>query len=286
MSRIKACFARLQEQGRKALIPYLTAGDPDNATTPGLMHALVANGASIIELGYPFSDPSSDGPVVQRAVERALAGGTTLKDTLEAVRRFRERDNETPVVLMGYLNPVECMGYENFAKRAAEAGVDGVLVVDMPPEEADELHSVFRSAGLDTIFLVAPTTTPERAEQICRYSSGYVYYVSLKGVTGASHLDIDSVTENLARLRGHTDLPLGVGFGIRDAESAARIAQVADAVVVGSALVKHIEQLERGKTHDAQTLQEATRLIAGMRAAMDAATTKPVAGQEGGVKKS
>lgn len=269
MSRIKACFTRLQQQGRKALIPYITAGDPDIDTTLGLMHALVANGADIIELGFPFSDPSSDGPVIQRAVERALAGKTTLKDTLALVKRFRETNQETPVVLMGYLNPVEFMGYQLFTDRALDAGVDGVLIVDMPPEEAHDLHAILKRSDLDTIFLVAPTTTEARAEQICRESSGYVYYVSLKGVTGAAHLDIESVVSNLARLRRHTDLPLGVGFGIRDADSAARIARVADAVVVGSALVSRIAELKRGQRYSPQELQELTALIADMRAAMD-----------------
>ena len=273
MSRIKACFARLQQEGRKALIPYITAGDPDIDTTLGLMHALVANGADILELGFPFSDPSSDGPVIQRAVERALAGKTTLKDTLAVVKRFRESNTETPVVLMGYLNPVEFMGYQVFTDRALEAGVDGVLIVDMPPEEAHDLHAILKASELDTIFLVAPTTTDARAEQICRESSGYVYYVSLKGVTGAANLDIDSVASNLARLRSHTGLPLGVGFGIRDADSAARIAHVADAVVVGSALVSRIAELERGQHYDAKELQATTSLIADMRAAMDAATS-------------
>lgn len=272
MSRINTCFKRLQEQGKKALIPYITVGDPDLATTLDLMHALVANGADIIELGFPFSDPSADGPVIQRAVERALAGKTTLRDCLDLVKRFRESDTDTPVVLMGYLNPVEFMGYQVFSDRAVEAGVDGVLIVDLPPEEAHDLHTILKNAGLDTIFLVAPTTTEARAELICRESSGYVYYVSLKGVTGAAHLDIDSVVSNLERLRKHTSLPLGVGFGIRDAESAALIAAVADAVVVGSALVSKIGELERGRSYTRAELQDQTSLIAAMRAAMDRAT--------------
>lgn len=272
MTRIDACFQRLRAQGRKALIPYLTAGDPDLDTTLGLMHALVANGADIIELGFPFSDPSSDGPVIQRAVERALAGKTTLKATLELVHRFRATDQQTPVVLMGYLNPVEFMGYQLFTDRAVAAGVDGVLIVDMPPEEAHDLHAILKASSLDNIFLVAPTTTEERAEAICAESTGYVYYVSLKGVTGAANLDIDSVVSNLARLRKHTSLPLGVGFGISDAASAARIAAVADAVVVGSALVRRIAELQRGHAYTQDQLREQTRIIADMRAAMDAAT--------------
>jgi len=270
MTRIDACFNRLRAQGKKALIPYITAGDPDTNITLGLMHALVANGADIIELGFPFSDPSSDGPVIQRAVERALAGKTTLKDTLAVVKHFRETNQQTPVVLMGYLNPVEFMGYQLFTDRALDAGIDGVLIVDMPPEESHDLHAILKASSLNTIFLVAPTTTEARAEAICRESSGYVYYVSLKGVTGAANLDIDSVESNLSRLRKHTRLPLGVGFGIRDADSAARIAAVADAVVVGSALVNRVAELERGKTYTIEQLREQTRLIADMRAAMDA----------------
>jgi len=270
MSRIKDCFSRLQKQGSKALIPYITAGDPDIETTPNLMHALVANGADIIELGFPFSDPSSDGPVIQRAVERALAGKTTLNATLAAVTKFRETDSLTPVVLMGYLNPIEFMGYQIFADKSVAAGVDGVLIVDMPPEESHDLHAILKAAALDTIFLAAPTTTETRAEAICKLSSGYVYYVSLKGVTGAANLDIDSVTSNLDRLRKHTKLPVGVGFGISDAASAAAIAAVADAVVVGSALVKRIAELERGKSYSQKQLEQQTEIIAQMRTAMDA----------------
>ena len=186
MSRIQHCFSRLAAQGRKALIPYITAGDPDLETTFGLMRALVTQGADIIELGFPFSDPSSDGPVIQRAVERALQQNTTLRQVLELVRRFRMEDQDTPVVLIGYLNPIECLGYQAFADAAVAAGVDGVLIVDMPPEEAHDLHAILRQTPIDTIYLVAPTTSDARAETICRESSGYVYYVSLKGVTGAA----------------------------------------------------------------------------------------------------
>ncbi|MDR0781696.1 MAG: tryptophan synthase subunit alpha [Pseudomonadales bacterium] len=270
MSRIQSTFSRLRASGRKALIPYLTAGDPDLPTTLGLMHALVSHGADIIELGYPFSDPSSDGPVIQRAVERALARNTRLKDVLGLVKQFRASDQNTPIVLMGYLNPVEHMGYAAFAEAALSAGVDGVLIVDLPPEEAQEPKAILRAAGLDTIFLVAPTTDPGRMERICKESSGYVYYVSLKGVTGAAHLDIASVQANLALLRTHTDLPIGVGFGIRDAESAARIASVADAVVVGSALVSRIALLKPEVSYTPAQLREQIALIAAMRTAMDA----------------
>src|SRR5688572_937837 len=206
MSRIEQCFTRLKAQGRKALIPYITAGDPDLESSLGIMHALVRNGADVIELGFPFSDPSSDGPVIQRAIERSLARGTTLRKTLDLIARFRETNKDTPLVLMGYLNPVEFMGYQKFADAAVAAGIDGVILVDMPPEESHDLHAILRKAGLDTIYLVAPTTNDARAEQICKQSSGYVYYVSLKGVTGAAHLVIESVVANLNRLRKHTSL--------------------------------------------------------------------------------
>ncbi|MGV3592126.1 MAG: tryptophan synthase subunit alpha [Gammaproteobacteria bacterium] len=270
MSRIQQCFTRLKAQGRKALIPYITAGDPDLGNSLGIMHALVKNGADVIELGFPFSDPSSDGPVIQRAIERALARGTTLRRTLDLVAKFRETNNDTPIVLMGYLNPVEFMGYQKFVDAAVKAGIDGVILVDMPPEESHELHVILRKAGLDTIYLVAPTTSDARMEAICKQSSGYVYYVSLKGVTGAAHLDVDSVASNLARLRKHTDLPLGVGFGIGDGQSAARVAAVADAVVVGSALIRRIAELQEGGVYTPEQLTAQTSIIADMRAAMDA----------------
>ena len=270
MSRISQCFTRLKAQGKKALVPYITAGDPDIDNTLGIMHALVTNGADVIELGFPFSDPSSDGPVIQRAIERSLARGTTLRKTLDVVARFRETNNDTPIVLMGYLNPVEFMGYRKFTDAAVAAGIDGVILVDMPPEESHDLHVILRDAGLDTIYLVAPTTNDARAEQICKQSSGYVYYVSLKGVTGAAHLDIESVVSNLDRLRRHTNLPLAVGFGIHDAESAARIAAVSDGVVVGSALIKRIAELGEGQACTSEQLIAQTGIIASMRAAMDA----------------
>jgi tryptophan synthase alpha chain len=269
MSRITTCFATLKKAGKKALIPYLTAGDPNLTTTLGLMHALVANGADLIELGFPFSDPSADGPVIQRAIERSLAKKTTLAGVLDTVRKFRTSNRDTPIVLMGYLNPVECMGYQRFADAAVAAGVDGVLLVDMPPEESQALHGILRKVGLETIYLVAPTSSEHRVAAICRQSSGYVYYVSLKGVTGASHLDLASVTSNLTRLRRHTELPLGVGFGIRDAASAASIANVADAVVVGSALINRIAELADREDYSVAQLREQTSLIADMRQAMD-----------------
>jgi tryptophan synthase alpha chain len=269
MSRISSCFQQLEASGRKALIPYLTAGDPDIATTLSLMHALVANGADIIELGFPFTDPTSDGPVIQRAVERALANNTSLKDVLDTVSRFRKENPDTPVVLMGYLNPVECMGYQAFVDEAEEAGVDGILIVDMPPEESHDLKQIVDKSHIDMIFLIAPTTSDERAAQICAQSSGYVYYVSLKGVTGAGHLDIESVKSNLARFRSQTELPVGVGFGIKNAESAALIADIADAVVVGSALINKIEELQAGTPYSIEDLQQHISLINDMRKAMD-----------------
>jgi len=270
MSRITGCFEKLQGEGRKALIPYLTAGDPNTGTTLELMHALVANGADIIELGFPFTDPTSDGPVIQRAVERALANNTSLRDTLDVVSRFRETNADTPIVLMGYLNPVECMGYQAFADAAINSGVDGVLIVDMPPEESHDFLEILKKTDLDTIFLVAPTTSSDRARRICEQSSGYVYYVSLKGVTGAGNLDVASVKENLDRLRTCTELPLGVGFGIKDATTAKQIGDIADAVVVGSALINRIAELDPVREYSVSELESHIGLIGEMREAMDA----------------
>jgi len=270
MSRISGCFDKLKAEGRKALIPYLTAGDPDLDLTLALMQALVVNGADIIELGFPFTDPSSDGPVIQRAVERALANNTSLRDVLATVACFRETDQETPVVLMGYLNPVECMGYQKFVDASVAAGVDGVLIVDMPPEESHDLKVILDATAMDSIFLVAPTTSEERAKRICALSSGYYYYVSLKGVTGAGHMDMDSVRENLARLRANTTLPVGVGFGIKDVDTARQISELADAVVVGSALVSKIAELEKGRQYSPEELQAHIGIIRQMRDAMDA----------------
>ena len=239
MSRITTAFQKLN--GRKALIPYITAGDPNLETTLETMHEMAANGADIIELGIPFSDPMADGPVIQRAAERALANGVSLKNVLETVRRFRERDNDTPVVLMGYLNPIHKMGNAEFARAAAEAGVDGVLTVDNPVETISPLRQELQKHGLDAIFLVAPTTSEERMAEIGRLASGFVYYVSLKGVTGSAQLNTDEVAAKIAVLRRHISLPIGVGFGISDAESARKIGAVADAVIVGSRIVKEIE---------------------------------------------
>jgi tryptophan synthase alpha chain len=244
MSRIASVFAELHRQGRTALVPYVTAGDPNPAVTLPLLHALVAAGADIIELGVPFSDPMADGPVIQRASERALVHGVSLTDCLDLVRRFRIEDDRTPIVLMGYLNPVEVMGYGQFAARARDAGVDGALIVDLPPEEADDMAAAMTANGVDLIYLVAPTSTPERIQRICERASGFVYYVAVKGVTGAAHLDVAAVAERLDLIRRVTRLPLGVGFGIKDPDTAARMAQIADAVVVGSALVQRIEQAQ------------------------------------------
>lgn len=267
MSRIGTRFEALRAAGRKALVPYVTAGDPDPGVTVPLMHTLVKAGGDIIELGVPFSDPMADGPVIQRATERALAHGVTLHDVLDMVRRFRREDAETPVVLMGYLNPIEVLGYASFAEQAAEAGVDGVLTVDCPPEEGHDLVAALREREIDPIFLIAPTSHLPRIERITGAASGFVYYVSLKGVTGAANLALDSVAEKLTEIRSVTDLPLGVGFGIKDAETAGRMAGIADAVVVGSALVARIE----ANADDPQRIHtELERLLSEMRSAMDA----------------
>ena len=269
MSRIKQVARKAAEQGRKLLIPYLVAGDPNLASTVALMHGLVEAGADIIELGIPFSDPSADGPVIQRGVERALAKGTTLQDVLDLVAEFRQSDSVTAVVFMGYLNPIEIMGYDTFVEKAANAGVDGVLTVDMPPSESRDLHRLLQAQDIDTIFLVAPTTREERLQSICEHSSGYLYYVSLKGVTGAALTDYDSVRANIGKLRKFTELPIVIGFGIKDAESAAAMGQLADGVIIGSALVARIALLSDVQVQDKSLLQEATGAIASARAALD-----------------
>lgn len=267
MNRIDQRFATLKEQGRTALIPYITAGDPAPEYTVGLMHALVEAGADIIELGVPFSDPMADGPVIQKACERALKHGTSLHHLFDMVSEFRRTDADTPVVLMGYLNPVERLGYANFADQAATAGIDGVLTVDMPPEEADELGPLLKAQGLAAIFLVAPTTSRARAATICAHGEGYLYYVSLKGVTGAATLDVEAVDRQLAPLRELTELPLCVGFGIRDGATAAAVAKVADGVIVGSALVNRIAE---GADDPASIAPRLKALLGEMRQAMDA----------------
>ncbi|HSF47191.1 MAG TPA: tryptophan synthase subunit alpha [Burkholderiales bacterium] len=241
MSRIAETFKRLRADGRKGLIPFITAGDPEPEMTLPLMHALAHSGADVIELGVPFSDPMADGPTIQRSSERALKHGIGLDAILELVKTFRRQDATTPVVLMGYANPIEAMGYSRFAKGASEAGVDGVLVVDYPPEEADPLVRELDGRNIDSIFLLSPTSSENRIEEVAKRARGYLYYVSLKGVTGAGHLDLAEVEKKLPAIRKRTDLPIGVGFGIREAAQARAIATIADAVVIGSRLVEEIE---------------------------------------------
>ncbi|HEY5799383.1 MAG TPA: tryptophan synthase subunit alpha [Burkholderiaceae bacterium] len=264
MTRIAHTMAQLKSANKKALIPFFTAGDPSPALTVPLMHALVAGGADIIELGVPFSDPMADGPVIQRASERALAHGVGLRDVLGYVAAFRQTDAETPVVLMGYANPIERMGQSAFVEQAAQAGVDGVLVVDYPPEECEDFAALMKARGLDTIFLLAPTSTEKRIEQVGKIASGYIYYVSLKGVTGSGALDLSAVAAMIPRIKRHADVPVGVGFGIRDGATAKAVASVADAVVIGSRI---IEELERTPPEGATAA--VTAFMAGIRQALD-----------------
>ena len=269
MGRIKQITDSVNQKGRKLLIPYLVAGDPNKETTIELMHALVSNGADIIELGIPFSDPSSDGEVIQSGIERSLRKGTSLNDTLDIVSKFRARNEVTPIVLMGYLNPVEIMGVDNFVRRAQKEGVDGVLMVDMPPAEAGVLNAKLKEVNIDSIFLVAPTTTQERVKSILNMTSGYVYYVSLKGVTGASITDVDEVERNVCSLRSYTDLPIVVGFGIKDGESAKEMARVSDGVIVGSALVNKIASLTSHEKINAEDIKNSTNIIKEIREELD-----------------
>ncbi len=264
MSRIPACFSALQTQGRKALIPFITAGDPDPELTLPLMRALVAGGADIIELGVPFSDPMADGPTIQRASERALKHGMSLRRVLDIVRSFRTENATTPIVLMGYANPIEAYGAEKFAADAAAAGVDGVLVVDYPPEESTEFVALLRARQIDPIFLLAPTSVEKRYAEVAALGSGYIYYVSLKGVTGAGHLDFDEVARRIPQIRAKVGMPVGVGFGIRDAQSAARLAVCSDAIVIGSRIIEEIENAPRD-----QAAQRVQAFLAGIRAAID-----------------
>jgi len=271
VSRIETKFEQLRQSGRKALVTFLTAGDPTPDRTVELMHALVAGGADILELGVPFSDPLADGPVIQRASERALAHDVALEDILAMVRQFREADATTPVVLMGYSNPIEHMGVAHFGERAHAAGVDGVLTVDMPPEEAEEWGRPLSEAGLDPILLAAPTTSPQRLDAILGLTRGFVYYVSMAGVTGGSGLDVADVAEHVAAIRQRTGLPVAVGFGVRDADSAAAVAEVADAVVVGSALVRTVEDCVENS--DCTGLPAALRAqVADLRHGLDRAS--------------
>ncbi len=263
-SRIPATFAALAAQGRKALIPFITAGDPHPDMTLPLMRALVAGGADIIELGVPFSDPMADGPTIQRASERALAQGMSLRRVLALVGEFRRENATTPVVLMGYANPVEAYGVEGFARDACGAGVDGVLVVDYPPEECAAFAAFMKQAGIDPIFLLAPTSTEQRYGEVAQIGSGYIYYVSLKGVTGSAKLDLDEVASRIPLIRARVGMPVGVGFGIRDGATAARIGAVADAVVIGSRI---IEEIESGDAATAPQRVEA--FMHGIRAALD-----------------
>jgi tryptophan synthase alpha chain len=268
MSRIADCFVHLQKDGRKALIPFITAGDPAPDITVSLLHALVQGGADIIELGVPFSDPMADGPVIQRSSERALVHGTGLKDVLDMVSEFRKENTDTPIILMGYLNPVEVMGYKNFAEKANTAGVDGILVVDLPPEEADEFQSELQRFDLDQVFLLSPTTSDQRMDQICLKASGFLYYVSLKGVTGSNRLDISDVADKISHIRSRTDLPIGVGFGIKDAATASQVARFSDAVIIGSALVERMSELE---SRPEKLTSEMTTFLSELRHAVDAA---------------
>jgi len=269
LSRIDACLEDLKQRGRKALIPYIVAGDPYPAFTVPMMHQLVEQGADIVEIGVPFSDPMAEGPVIQLAHERALLHNTSLLSVLAMVKEFRELNQHTPVVLMGYTNPVHILGYQHLAELAAVAGVDGFLVVDMPPEEAEVFTAALRAVAIDTICLIAPTTTEERISKIAAIASGYLYYVSLKGVTGAGHLDIDSVARKLTQIRALTSLPVSVGFGIKDNASARSISELAEGVVVGSALVNRVVELSA--LEEAERIVQASQLIGVMRQAIDLA---------------
>ncbi len=265
-NRIEQRFATLADAGSCALVTYVTAGDPDPTATTAIMRTLVDNGADVIELGMPFSDPMADGPVIQRASERALKQGMSLRGVLAIVREFRRHDSETPIVLMGYLNPVEAMGYETFATEAVTAGVDGVLIVDVPPEEAGSLNAALGALGLNQIFLIAPNSSDERIAGVCEFARGFVYYVSVKGVTGGKNIDAVEVGAHIAKFRKHLSLPIGVGFGIKSAEAAAAVANVGDAVIVGSAIIEIIE----AHASDAAAMNRAiAEFVASLRAALN-----------------
>ncbi len=268
MNRIQKTLTSLKEEGRKALACYIVVGDPGPEVSLPAMHALVDGGVDIIELGVPFSDPMAEGPVIQKGHERSLVHNTSLRDTFDLVRQFRQSNAHTPVVLMGYANPIERMGYDVCAQRASEAGVDGILTVDLPAEEAKQPHQYFKQGGIENIFLLAPTTTEARMQNVLELAGGFVYYVSLKGVTGAGHLDIESVSERLSTIKQKTELPVLVGFGIKDAESAVAVAGVSDGVVVGSVLVDAMGKYGAG---DTQAISETLRdIVRPMRSALDA----------------
>lgn len=267
MSRIQSTFAHLKADNKKALIPYITAGDPHPKYTVDLMHTMVKHGADMIELGVPFSDPMADGPVIQRASERALAHKVGLRKVLSLVKEFREQDDKTPVVLMGYANPIEAMGVETFTQSAKAAGVDGVLTVDYPPEECEAFIKVLNENDMDSIFLLSPTTEASRIDLVVKQATGFLYYVSLKGVTGAANLDVDEVRSRLEHIRQTTDLPIGVGFGVKDAKTAKAVARFADAVVVGSRTVLTVEESE-----EAALMDNIGALINELRTAIDDVT--------------
>jgi len=264
MSRIAATFETLKQNNRKALIPFITAGDPEPAMTVLLMHELVNVGADIIELGVPFSDPMADGPTIQRSYERALKHNVSLENVLEMVAEFRKTDTDTPVILMGYANPVESIGYQKFSARARKCGVDGVLVVDYPPEECEEWLESLKLNRIDAIFLLSPTTPERRIQQVAKRAQGFVYYVSLKGVTGAAHFDLNEVASKLNDLRAHISIPIGVGFGIHDSVTARAVSELADAVVVGSRIIKEIEESSKEKI-----LMNVSGLVKSLRSAID-----------------
>jgi tryptophan synthase alpha chain len=264
MSKIAKVFADLKAQGRKGLVPFITAGDPEPGITLDLLHALVRGGADVIELGIPFSDPMADGPVIQRASERALSHGMSLKHVIEIVKEFRQSNDHTPIVLMGYANPIEHMGTETFVRTAKDAGVDGVLVVDYPPEECEDFAQQCRVAGIDPIFLLAPTSSQARIDQVGKVAAGYIYYVSLKGVTGSANLDTKAVAGIIPQIRAASNVPIAVGFGIRDAQSAVAVGQAADAVVIGSRIVQLLEE-----TPSSERVQSLEHFLRDIREALD-----------------
>lgn len=265
MSRIQTTFATLKQSGKKALIPFITAGDPHPDQTVAMLHGLVKAGADLIELGVPFSDPMADGPVIQRASERALVHKVGLRHVLAMVKEFRQQDDKTPIILMGYANPIEAMGIEKFANAAKDAGIDGMLTVDYPPEESTEFNAMLKARDIDPVFLLSPTTDKARVDIIVNQASGFIYYVSLKGVTGSKNLDIIEVADRVASIRSQTNLPIGVGFGVRDAETSKAVASVADAVVVGSRMVQEVE-----KSNSDNVVANLMALTAELRAAIDA----------------